>query len=173
MVVVIAALLVLLITTLQQHLSQRAGVAEVSGRTAMGDVSLALVDGGTWSLRDYRGKVVAINLWATWCGPCLEETPVLVRMARDLGPRGLAVVGVSVDAADGVAEVRAFAKRFGVVYPLALPDPMSQMSAGMEGIPTTILLDREGRVARTYIGEVRESVLRSDVQTLLTEAGER
>ena len=165
----IAAAAVLLIAGVREHFAQRAGVTAVAERRAMADVQLETVDGGAWRLADQRGKVVAINLWATWCGPCREETPMLVRVARELGPEGFAVVGVSLDDGDRRAKVKAFADSLEVNYPLAFPDAMSQMKAGLEGIPTTILVDREGRVAKTYIGEMRESVLRADVETLLAE----
>ncbi len=168
-VVVVAASLVLLVSTVRERYAQRPGVTAVASRRAMGDVSLGELGGGTWRLGEHRGEVVAMNLWATWCGPCREETPMLVRVAREMEPQGLAVVGVSLDDGDREAKVRAFARQYGVGYPLAFPDAMSQMSAGMEGIPTTILVDREGRVAKTYVGEVREGVLRSDVGVLLGE----
>ncbi len=94
---------------------------------------------------------------------------MLVRAARDLKAEGFAVVGVSLDDGDREAKVRAFALQYGVGYPMAFPDAMSQMSAGLEGIPTTLLIDREGRVAKTYVGEVSERVLRSDVGELLRD----
>ncbi len=167
--VVAAALFVLLLSMWRERAGQKAGVIAVTERRAMTEVSLEEAGGGTWRLGERRGEVVAMNLWATWCGPCREETPMLERLARELGPRGLAVVGVSLDGGDREAKVRAFRQQFGVTYPLVFPDAMSEMSAGMEGIPTTILVDREGRVAKTYVGEVGERVLRADVGTLLGE----
>ncbi len=167
--VIAAAGVVLLVTSLGEHYAQRAGVAEVRARHPMAEVELTQVDGGMWRLGEHRGQVVAINLWATWCGPCREETPVMVRAVRELGPRGFAVVGVSLDEGDRERKVHEFAERYRVNYPIAFPDAMSQMSAGLEGIPTTLLLDREGRVAKTYVGEVREEVLRADVRALLGE----
>ncbi len=171
LVVVVAAVVVLMVAALREHYSQGAGVAAVGSRRPMGEFTLEQMDGGQWRLAEHRGQVVAINLWATWCGPCRDEVPALVRAVRDLGPQGFAVVGVSLDGAgeDRAAKVRAFAERYGVNYPLAFPDELSQMSAEMQGIPTTILVDREGRVAKTYVGEVRESVLRADVRVLLGE----
>lgn len=168
-VVVVAAVVVLSVNGLREHFEQGTGVTDAGKRHAMADVALTEIDGGTWRLQDHRGEVVAINLWATWCGPCQEETPAMVRTARDLGPKGFAVVGVSLDQGDREGKVRAFAKRYDVNYPMTFPDSLSQMSAGLEGIPTTLLIDRGGRVAKTYIGEVREKVLRMDVTTLLAE----
>ncbi len=168
--VVLAAGAVLVVTTVRERLGQRAGVIQAEARHRMTDVALIEAGGGgVWRLSDHRGEVVAINLWATWCGPCRDEIPALVRLVRELGPRGFAVVGVSLDSGDREAKVREFGNRYGVSYPIAFPDAMSQMSAGLEGIPTTLLVDRRGRVAKTYVGEVRESVLRTDVETLQTE----
>ena len=168
-VVVLASVFVLLVATVREHFGQAAGLLPVGKRQAMADVALTKVGGGTWHLAEHRGEVVAINLWATWCRPCQNETPAIVRTVRDLGAKGFAAVGVSLDEGDREAKVRAFAERYGVRYPMAFPDTLSQMSAGLEGIPTTLLIDRRGRVAKTYVGEMREAVLRADVGVLLAE----
>ncbi len=160
---------VLLLSTWREHAEQRAGVTAASERRPMADAALAEMGGGTWRLGEQRGEVVLMNFWATWCGPCREETPMLERLARELGPRGFSVVGVSLDSGDREAKVREFREQYGVTYALVFPDAMSEMSAGMEGIPTTILVDRQGRVAKTYVGEVGERVLRADVGVLLGE----
>jgi thiol-disulfide isomerase/thioredoxin len=129
---------------------------------------LEQLGGGAWRLGDHQGQVVLINYWATWCGPCREETPGLARMARELGPEDFAVVGVSLDEG-GREKVQRFVDEFHLSYPVAFPGPMSQMSQGMEGVPTTILVDRKGRVAKTYVGAVGEEDLRRDVAVLLGE----
>ena len=167
--VVLAAAAVLLVTALREHFGQRAGVTAPASRRPMADLDLPLLGGGAWHLGEHRGEVVAINLWATWCAPCREEIPLLVRSSHDLAPSGFTVVGVSLDNGAREAKVCEFARQFRISYPLAFPDALSQMSAGMEGIPTTLLIDRRGRLARTYVGELRESVLRKDVATLLSE----
>ena len=127
------------------------------------------LDGGTWRMGEHRGQVVLVNYWATWCGPCWEETPGLVRLSRELGPRGLAVVGVALDAG-GEEKVRKFVDDFHVPYPVALPEKESQMEYGLEGVPTSVLVDRNGRIAKTYVGAVRERDFKTDVETLLGEA---
>lgn len=137
-----------------------------AGRRLMPPVALERLGGGTWRLEDYRGQVVLINYWATWCGPCQEETPGLVRLAERT--KGLAVVGISMDEGDkGV--VMGFVRRMHIGYPIVFPEPMSQEAAGMVGLPTTILVDREGRVAKTYVGETREAEFRKDVEQLAAE----
>jgi cytochrome c biogenesis protein CcmG/thiol:disulfide interchange protein DsbE len=149
---------------------QSGGIAPVSERRAMPALVMAQLDGGTWRLEDHRGQVVLVNYWATWCGPCREETPGLVRLSRELGPKGLAVVGVSIDEGSR-GKVQQFVDEFHVPYPVAFPEAMSQMARGMAGVPTTILVDRRGRVAKTYVGAARERDFEADVDVLLREGG--
>jgi cytochrome c biogenesis protein CcmG/thiol:disulfide interchange protein DsbE len=147
---------------------QSGGISPANERRVMPALVLAQLDGGRWRMEDHRGEVVLVNYWATWCGPCREETPGLVRLSRELGPKGLAVVGVSIDEG-GREKVRAFVDEFHVPYPVAFPEAMSQMAQGMAGVPTTILVDKRGRVAKTYVGAVEERDFRNDVQVLLGE----
>ena len=137
-----------------------------SQRQALHEVALQQLDGGTWRLEDHRGEVVLINYWASWCGPCRVETPGLARLAGDT--KGVAVVGISMDVGDR-APVRSFVRQLHVGYPIAFPEPLSQEAQAMVGLPTTILVDREGRVAKTYIGETQEREFRADVGKLLAE----
>jgi thiol-disulfide isomerase/thioredoxin len=137
-------------------------------RRVMPALVLTQLDGGTWRMEDHRGQVVLVNYWATWCGPCREEMPGLVRLSEELGPEGLAVVGVSID--EGSREkVQQFVEEFHVTYPVAFPASLSPMAQGMAGVPTTILVDRDGRVAKTYVGAVEERDFRADVRVLLAE----
>ena len=92
----------------------------------------------------------------------------MIRLSQELGPKGLAVVGVAIDEG-GADKVRKFVKDFGVPYPVVRPERLSQMEYGMEGVPTTLLVDREGRIAKTYVGAVRQADFATDVETLLAE----
>ena len=151
------------------------GVTQIAQRGSPRELAVILIDplerrGQEWRLSEERGHVVAVNLWATWCGPCVSETPALVRLNNDLFAQGFRVVGISLDtASDREARVRAFEKAYGVRYPMAFPDGMSQMEAGLTGIPTTLLFDRHGRTAKIYVGAVREASVRADVTELLRE----
>ncbi len=144
------------------------GIAPVGERRVMPELVMAQLDGGTWRLVDHRGQVVLVNYWATWCGPCWEETPGLIRLSKELGPKGLEVVGVAIDEG-GKEKVRKFVEELHVPYPVVLPERMSQMAYGLEGVPTTILVDRQGRVAKTYVGAVRQRDFETDVEVLLGE----
>jgi cytochrome c biogenesis protein CcmG/thiol:disulfide interchange protein DsbE len=138
----------------------------VSERKALPAVELEQLDGGRWRSAEHRGKVVLINYWASWCGPCRIETPGLVRIAADT--KDVAVVGISMDVGDR-DPVRSFVRQMHVGYPIAFPEPLSQEAQAMVGLPTTILVDREGRVAKTYVGETREGEFREDVGKLMRE----
>ena len=119
-------------------------------------------------MEDHRGQVVVVNYWASWCEPCWTEVPGLVRLSQELGTQGLAVVGIAMDEG-GEEKVRAFVQKFNVTYPIVLSQPMSQMAYGLAGLPTTIVVDRRGRVAEIYSGAVRERDLRATVGALLNE----
>lgn len=143
------------------------GIVPVSGRRPMPLLEMSQMDGGTWRMVDHRGQVVIVNYWASWCQPCWEETPGLVRLSREMGPK-VAVVGVAMDES-GTEKVRSFVQRFGVPYTVVTPGHETQMAYGMDGLPRTILVDRQGRVAKTYPGAVEERDLREDVGALLAE----
>ncbi len=146
------------------------GVTAAGQRGGARELAFTLLDGQAWRLSQERGHVVAVNLWATWCGPCRSETPTLVRVSNDLSGEGFRVLGVSLDTgSDRNARVRSFAAVYRVRYPVAFPDALSQIESGLEGIPTTLLFDRQGRAAKVYVGAISERTLRSDVAELLRE----
>jgi cytochrome c biogenesis protein CcmG, thiol:disulfide interchange protein DsbE len=147
---------------------QSGGIAPAAERRVMPDLAMRQLNGGTWRMVDHRGQVALVNYWATWCGPCWEETPGLIRLSRELETKGLAVVGVAIDEG-GDEKVRKFVGEFHVPYPVVRPERMSQMEYGLAGVPTTILVDKQGRVAKTYVGAVREADFRTDVEELLAE----
>lgn len=138
-------------------------------RAAKLDLDLSTLDGGRWSLNDNRGKVVLVNFWATWCPPCRMETPGLVAAHRKFAGRGFTVVGITLDE-DPAKEVPPFVQRYSIPYPILLPS--GQVADQISSLPTSVLLDGDGRVARTYVGMVSESRLEADVDTLLRERGD-
>jgi thiol-disulfide isomerase/thioredoxin len=146
------------------------GVAPAAKRRAMGAMVLPEPGGGTWNLEDHRGKVVLINYWATWCEPCLEELPALKRIDREAGPKGLDMVGVSMDAGpDAQVKVQKYVTLFRVPYPVAFRDAKEDGAVDLMGLPVTLLLDRQGRVAKTYVGAIEGGEVAGDVATLLAE----
>jgi thiol-disulfide isomerase/thioredoxin len=117
------------------------------------EVTFADGDGGTVGFADFHGKVVLVNLWATWCVPCVQEMPSLDRLQGELGPEGLAVVAVSQDR-DGVPAVVRFYEKYDFGRLGIYVDPKGQVARAFETgvLPTSLLIDREGRVVGQLIG---------------------
>ncbi len=166
--VLLAAVPVLLAILIPRDTGNASGVKPVSARRAAPDFTLRDLSGDAWELSAHRGSVVLVNFWATWCSPCREETPGLVRIARAYAGKDVAVAGISMDQG-GADSVRAFMREYGVDYPVMMPSSGFLLANDVEGLPTTLLIDREGRVARTYLGAVRETVFRADINRLLGE----
>jgi peroxiredoxin len=105
------------------------------------------------SLADYRGKVVLLNIWATWCGPCQVEIPSLQRLYEAYGDKGLKLVAVSIDDYVGEDSIRAFAKHFGVTFEV-LHDSTHSIERDYQatGYPETFIIGREGSIRRKWIG---------------------
>jgi cytochrome c biogenesis protein CcmG/thiol:disulfide interchange protein DsbE len=122
----------------------------------------------TESLDDYRGKVVVLNFWASWCKPCREESPLLDRWHERLKRRGGTVLGV--DALDIVGDARDFVSQYELGYPM-LRDKNgdSRESFGIVGFPETFVIDRRGRIAAVRRGPVDEAFMRTRVAPLLRE----
>ena len=120
------------------------------------------------SLSDYRGRVVLLNFWATWCGPCITEMPVLAQWQKELGPSGLQVVGVSMD--DEPKGVRAMTKKLRINYPVVMGDEtIGTAYGGVLGLPVTFVIDRKGKIRSRHQGAIDIASLRREVQTLLKE----
>jgi thiol-disulfide isomerase/thioredoxin len=137
-------------------------------RAALPDFSLPALQGGKWRLSESTGKVVLLNFWATWCGPCREETPELVRVYQRYHARGFDIAGISLDD-DPRSVVPGFVRRFGVPYPVLLPNSDFALAGYVEHLPTTLILDRKGRIAGSWIGQVHEDELTPAIERLLEE----
>jgi len=125
------------------------------GAVAPAVVSQTL-DGDSVSLAALRGSPVLLNVWATWCHPCREEIPVLQALHERYRPRGLRVVGVTVDDEGATADIRAFATEYGVTYDLWHdPDKRVMARYSVIGVPTSVLVNRAGRVTWRRTGEVK------------------
>lgn len=117
-------------------------------------------------LADLRGRVVLLDFWATWCGPCQRSTPMLARLQHRYESRGLSVVGVNVDQ-EGPAAVPVFARRFGLDYQVVFDDGPVSSQYGIRGLPTMLLVDRTGMIRVTRVGAESEEALAREIERLL------
>jgi peroxiredoxin len=125
------------------------------------------LDGHVVSSEQFKGKVVVIDFWATWCAPCLEEVPGYVALQKKYGPAGLVVIGVSVDRR-GPVYVKEFAAAHGINYTLVMADETVMEAFGnIEAIPTTFLINREGRILDRKTGAVPPEEYEKRVQSAL------
>lgn len=143
------------------------GTKAVTGRRAAPDFTLEDSRGQPVRLADYKGKVVLLNFWATWCGPCKVEIPWFMEFEKSYRDRGFAVLGVSMDD-DGWQAVKPYLAAQRVNYRIALGnDRVSELYGGIDSLPTTVLIDREGRVASVHLGLVSRSEYAVEIQQML------
>jgi cytochrome c-type biogenesis protein len=130
------------------------------------DFTLTTVDGDTVSLSDYEGKVVLVNFWATWCGPCVVETPALVRMYHKYKRQGFAVIGVALQSED--VGVQDFVRKYNIPYAIGR-DPSDEIGLryGVFALPSSFLFSLDGKVQRAFTGYVAENVLDNELQKIL------
>jgi peroxiredoxin len=138
-------------------------------RTPAPVFSLPTLDGrGSRTLDSYRGQVVVLNYWASWCAPCRAESPLLERWHRRLGRRGGTVLGVDTD--DVRSDAQAFVRRYGLTYPMLRDaEGATKEEFGVVALPETLVLDRAGRVAAVIRGAATDEDLRRAVEPLLAE----
>ncbi len=135
------------------------------------DFALKDANGQTVRLSDYQGKVVLLDFWATWCGPCKIEIPWFEEFERQNKDKGFAVLGVAMDD-DGWDSVRPFAKERGINYRLVVGnDAVADLYGGLDALPTTFLIDRHGNIAAVHIGLTGKSDFEDGIQELLSAPG--
>jgi cytochrome c biogenesis protein CcmG, thiol:disulfide interchange protein DsbE len=128
------------------------------------------IAGDTVRLSDLRGHPVLLNVWATWCIPCRKELPELQALHTQLAPRGLQVVGVSVDEGNDDDAVRDFAREFGITYTIVRdPATVIYSAFAIPGVPATFLIDRTGKVAWRIMGpfSATDTTLQAALKTVL------
>jgi cytochrome c biogenesis protein CcmG, thiol:disulfide interchange protein DsbE len=130
------------------------------------DFNLPLIDGGQLRLSSYRGKVILLDFWATWCVPCREETPHFVDLQQKYGGKGLQIIGVSMD--DSADPVRTFYQQFHMNYPVVMGTAdVGGAYGGVLGLPIAFLIDREGRIYAKHLGATDAAVFDKDITALL------
>jgi cytochrome c biogenesis protein CcmG, thiol:disulfide interchange protein DsbE len=141
--------------------AQQAKIGNPAPTFSLGDLS-----GRTLDLANYRGKVVLLDFWATWCETCREEIPYFVALQRKYGDRGLVIVGISMD--EGQVPVQKFCEELKMNYPVAMGDAkLAEGYGGILGLPVAFLIDRDGRIRRRLDGRTDAAVLENEIVALL------
>jgi peroxiredoxin len=130
------------------------------------DFTLPQLDGQPLRLSSYRGKVVLLDFWATWCDPCREETPHFIALQKRYSDRGLQIIGISMD--DGPEPVRVFYQQFHINYPVVMGNAKTgEMYGGVLGLPIAFLIGRDGHIYTRHIGATAITVFEKEISELL------
>ena len=125
--------------------------------------------GKTVSLSDFKGKVVVLDIWATWCPPCRAEIPHFIELQDEYKDKGVTIVGMSVDST-GPEAVAKFAQENQMNYPIVMADEATATAYGADqGIPFTIIIDKNGQVVARHLGLTDKEVFENDIKTALAK----
>jgi len=156
------------LTSEEAEAAADAAVCPAGAKKANLNFTIADMNGKSVNLASYKGKVVLLDFWATWCGPCKAEIPNFVELQQQYGPQGLAVLGLSVD--DTVDKLKPFAAEFKMNYPVLVGlgrDDVQDAFGPIWGIPTTFLISRDGKICRKNTGIQGKAKYERDIKALL------
>ena len=127
-------------------------------------------DGKQVSFAEYsKGKLVLVNFWATWCGPCVRETPDLVELSKEYASQGVVFIGISADRGEDAMDlVSEFVKKYQVDYPVVIDNGnLEEAFGGLRGYPTTFFIDRNGKIVKKMIGMQSKEKFAQELKSIL------
>ncbi len=145
------------------------GVQPPASATDLMRAALPDLTGQSQPLNQWQGRVLVVNFWATWCAPCREEIPALIRVQNKLGPQGLQIIGIAIDQLE---RVKPYSAAMRINYPILVGeldamDLAQQAGNPLGGLPFTVVLDRSGKPVRSQLGGLSQEKLERIVQPLL------
>jgi cytochrome c biogenesis protein CcmG/thiol:disulfide interchange protein DsbE len=168
--IVVAMVISIMLVFGIQRVHHAGGVppGKLQGKAAP-DFSLPTTTGQTMKLSDFQGKAVLLNFWATWCEPCKVEMPWFVDLQKKYGPQGLQVIGVAMDDASP-KDIAAFATKMGVNYPILIgKEEVGTEYGGIEYLPSTFYIGRNGKVIEHAFGLVSRSEIETTIEKALIQ----
>ncbi|MGQ9845040.1 MAG: TlpA family protein disulfide reductase [Caldisericia bacterium] len=135
------------------------------------DFTLQTLDGGVIQLSSFKGKVVLLDFWAEWCGPCKIAAPTIISLYKNYKDKGLRVFGVNLDDKKDIEKIISYVKNENVPYPTLLEGFPVAIKYGVTGIPKFVLIDKDGKIALEIVGAVNnlENILKISIESLLKE----
>jgi cytochrome c biogenesis protein CcmG/thiol:disulfide interchange protein DsbE len=131
------------------------------------DLNLKDLNGNVVNLSDFKGKVIILDFFATWCPPCKQEIPDFIRLQNEYGDKGFTMIGISLSR---MSDMQSFARDFGINYPVLIDDGYAAAVYGpIRSIPTTFVIDQNFKVVKKYIGFKPREVFEADIKALLSQ----
>jgi cytochrome c biogenesis protein CcmG/thiol:disulfide interchange protein DsbE len=131
------------------------------------DLNLKDLNGNIVNLSDFKGKVIILDFFATWCPPCKQEVPDFIQLQKEYGDKGFAMIGISLSR---MSDMQAFARDYGINYPVLIDDGYASAVYGpIRSIPTTFIIDQNFKIVKKYIGFRPKEVFEADIKALLNK----
>jgi thiol-disulfide isomerase/thioredoxin len=147
-------------------------IVSTDGRKPVGELRGGTIDGQQVDIASYRGKVVVLNVWGSWCAPCRAEAPALQAASVELAPKGVTFLGINTRENGNLARAKAFERTFGITYPSLFDSPDYLLAlrgaVAANAIPSTVIVDAQGRIAARISGPTTKTTLVNLVDDVLT-----